>query len=517
MQVEEFLERSARRLPDKLALVCGARRLTYGELDRRANALAHDLAARGVARGDRVAVYLENSVEAVIAIFAILKAGAVFVMVNPTTKPDKLTWILNHCRATGLVADALRLRGMTAHWESLPHLAAVWSAGALPASGVSKPLASLEALFDGELPQAPPPKRSIDADLAALIYTSGTTGKPKGVMVTHLNMFSVATSIETYLENGESDIIMNVLSLAHGYGLYQLLVTFKTGGTLVLERSFAYPYAVVENMLRERVTGFALVPTISAILLQMDLKQYGFPALRYITNAAAAWPVQHMVELRRQLPHVRLYSMYGMTECQRVSYLPPGEVDIRPKSVGKGMPNQEVWVADENGNRVGPNVVGELIIRGSHVMRGYWEDPEETGRVLTPGPLPGEKVLHGADLFRMDEEGNLYFVSRKDELIKTRGEKVSPKEIEDVLYSMEGIAEAAVVGVPDAVLGQAIKAVVTLRDGAAVTDQHILRYCAARLEDFMVPKIIEFRDGLPKSANGKIMKRELVGAAGGAA
>jgi len=284
-------------------------------------------------------------------------------------------------------------------------------------------------------------------------------------------------------------------------------MAFKVGGTIVLERSFTYPHTVIETIIREKVTGLPIVPTVSAVLLQLDLSPYQFPALRYITNTAAALPTHHIVRLRELFPQVRIYSMYGLTECKRVSYLPPDQIAIRPTSVGRGMPNEEVYIVDENGQRVPPNVIGELVVRGSNVMKGYWQLPEETEKKLKPGPFPGEKVLYTGDLFRMDEEGYLYFFGRKDDIIKSRGEKVSPKEIEDVLYSLPGIAEAAVIGVPDEVLGQAIRAVVTLREGAALTEKDVLRHCAERLENFMVPQSVVFMAALPKTGSGKINKR----------
>jgi long-chain acyl-CoA synthetase len=284
---------------------------------------------------------------------------------------------------------------------------------------------------------------------------------------------------------------------------------------VVLERSFAYPYAVVETLIREGVTGFPIVPTMSAVLLQLDLEKYDFGRLRYITNTAAALPTHHIQRLRRLFPNVKLYSMYGLTECKRVSYLPPDQLDARPGSVGRGMPNEEVYIVDEKGRRVGPGVIGELVVRGSNVMKGYWERPDDTDQRLKPGPLPGERVLYTGDFFKMDEEGYLYFVGRKDDIIKTRGEKVSPREVEDVLYSLDGVAEAAVIGVPDPVLGHAIKAIVTLREGARLTEQDVRRHCAGHLEDFALPKAIEFRDALPKTASGKISKLELSAPAGG--
>jgi long-chain acyl-CoA synthetase len=515
MQVEHFLENSARQHPDKVALICGNDRFTYRQIEDGANELAHALIAAGVRRGDRVVTFLPNSIEAVLSIFATLKAGAVFVVLNPTTKPDKLSYILNNCRASAMIAWSGRLSPDTTIWAETPHLQSVFLLGAneeLSAAvrSADKKLIPLEQVRRSAKDVQPPAKRSIDVDLAALIYTSGSTGRPKGVMVTHLNIVSAATSITTYLENTSDDTVINMLPLAFDYGLYQLLMMFKVGGTLVLHDSFAFPNVVIEKIVREGVTGFPIVPTVSAMLLQMDLSKYTFSKLRYITNTAAALPIEHIRKLRTLFPRVKLYSMYGLTECKRVSYLPPDQLEVRPASVGRGMPNEEVYIVDENGNRVGPEVVGELVIRGANVMKGYWELPEETDRCLKPGPVPGEKVLYSGDLFRADEEGYLYFVGRRDDIIKTRGEKVSPREVEDVIYALEGVAEVAVIGVPDPILGNAIKAVLTVHPGAALTRQDVLRHCSAKLEDFMIPKIVEFRVSLPKTESGKISKRMIV-------
>ncbi len=512
MQVEQFLENSVFRFPDKVALVCGSERLTYAEIDRRANRLAHALQDAGVRRGDRVVVFLPNSVEAALSIFAILKAGAVFVVLNVTTKTDKLIYILNNCRASAIITSATKVDPDV--WSGTPHLRSVLMrspdqvrSSAVRSSG--KTLVDLESVERREEWSSRPAKTCIDIDLAALIYTSGSTGRPKGVMVTHLNVVSAATSITTYLENTSDDVVINFLPLAFDYGLYQLLMMFKVGGTLVLHDSFAFPTVILESIAREGVTGLPIVPTVSAMLLQMDLSKYPFPKLRYITNTAAALPVEHILRLRSLFPQVRLYSMYGLTECKRVSYLPPDQLDVRPASVGRGMPNEEVYIVDECGNRVGSGVAGELVIRGANVMKGYWELPEETDRCLRPGPLPGEKVLYSGDLFRADDEGYLYFIGRKDDIIKTRGEKVSPREVEDVIYQLDGVAEVAVIGVPDSVLGSAIKAILTVRPGARLTAQDVLRHCSTRLEDFMMPKIVEFHDSLPKTESGKISKRLL--------
>jgi acyl-CoA synthetase (AMP-forming)/AMP-acid ligase II len=318
-------------------------------------------------------------------------------------------------------------------------------------------------------------------------------------------MVAAATSITTYLQNVPDDIIINVLPLSFDYGLYQLLMAFKTGATLVLERGFAYPHAVLSRIVQEGVTGFPGVPTLFAMLLQIkDLDRYDFSRLRYVTNTAAALPVEHIQRLRDIFSGAALYSMYGLTECKRVSYLPPQDLDRRPGSVGIAIPNTELWIIDEEGRRVGPNTVGELVVRGPHVMRGYWENPQATAEKYRPGPLPGEQVLHTGDLCRMDEDGYLYFVARQDDIIKCRGEKVSPKEVEAALYAMPEIAEAAVVGVDDPVLGQAIKAILVPIEGATLTERDVITHCRRHLEDYLVPTLVEFRTELPRNPSGKV-------------
>jgi len=296
-------------------------------------------------------------------------------------------------------------------------------------------------------------------------------------------------------------------------------MAFKLGATLVLERGFAFPVKVLDLLQHERVTGFPGVPTMFSLLLGLkDLQKYALPSLRYISNTAAALPVSHILELRNAFPHAKLFSMYGLTECKRVAYLPPEELDRRPGSVGKAIPNTEVYIVDEADRPVGPGVIGELVVRGAHVMQGYWEAPDETARRYrrVPWPprsrdgLPGEVVLYTGDLFRMDDEGFLYFVGRKDDIIKSRGEKVAPKEIEHVLYGFDGVQDAAVIGVPDSVLGEAIKAFVVPRPEVKLDERALRDHLKQHLEDFMMPKYVEVRTELPKGGTGKIDKKVLV-------
>ena len=511
MLVQDFLHESSRMYPDKVALVCAGERLTYDQIEQQANRLARALHQHGVQRGDRVAIFLNNSAEAVVATFAILKAGGVFVMVNHTTKPEKLIFILSNCRAVGVLvdqrfADQGQLDRVLAGVASLKF--AVVCGGPAPVSRPQDPRQLNYAVLQAAFPPSRPPTLNIDLDLACLIYTSGSTGDPKGVMCDHSNVVFAAGSIISYLRNRESDIVLNVLPLAFDYGLYQLLMTFKFGGTLILENSFAFPAVILKRMVEEKVTGFPGVPTIFALLVQLDLSPYDLSALRYLTNTAAALPPTHITDLRNKFPSATLYSMYGLTETKRTLYLPPQQLDLRPGSVGIAIPGTEVWIEGDAGQRLGPGEVGELVSRGRHVMRGYWENPTATAARFRAGPLPGEQVCHTGDLFRMDEAGYLYFVGRQDDIIKSRGEKVAPKEVENVLYGLRGVTEAAVIGVNDPILGQAIKAILVVKD-APLTSAEVLAHCRAHLEDFMVPRIVEFRSELPKTTSGKIKKTAL--------
>jgi len=505
VQIESFLEESARRAPEKVALVCGASRWTYAALAADVHRFANGLIALGVRKGDRVAVCLENGVEAVVSIFGILEAGAVVVLVNPMTKAGKLAFLLHDSGASALVIADKKFETVASSLSVGARSRTVIVVGEARTSDAS----GWTDVISGHDPSRPP-ARAIDVDLACLLYTSGSTGSPKGVMHTHLSLLAAMRSIGEYLATTADDVVLSVLPLSFGYGLTQLLPTFAAGGTLVLERSFAFPQVTLQRMAGENCTGFAMVPTIATILLQNDLSKFDLSALRYVTNAGAGIAPDLLKELRRRLPAARIFPMYGQTECIRATFLPPEEVDRNPTSVGKGMPNQEMWIVDERGQRLPPGGhTGELVVRGAHLMRGYWNQPDATAQKLRPGPVPGETVLHTGDLFRVDADGWFYFVSRKDDVIKTRGEKVSPREVENVLHALDGVLAAAVIGVADGLLGQAVKAFVVKKPGAELDEQGVLRHCARHLEDFAVPKQVEFLEDLPKTPNAKIDKQAL--------
>jgi long-chain acyl-CoA synthetase len=504
------LERAAERWPDRVAIAAGGAELTFRDLDEASNRLAKGLIAAGVEPGDRVAVYLDNRPQTVVAIYAILKAGAAFMMVNPTTKPQKLLYLLRNARARAVVLTGAALERCQAELASLEDLRLAVTVDDVPPR-MSGALVTLpwRIVHDGYAADRLPP-RGIDLDLAALLYTSGSTGEAKGVMLTHRNVMSATESIAEYLKLTSEDVIFTVLPLSFGYGLTQVFPAIMVGARVVLDKGMVFPHAILTHMAACGATGFAMVPTVASVLLGLDLSKYDLSRLRYITNAGAGLPPELARRIRKALPHVDVFLMYGQTECLRASYLEPSEIDSRPDSVGRGIPNQELLIVDESGSPVDANTVGELVVRGSHVMAGYWDRPDDTARKLRPGRYPGERMLFTGDLFRRDDDGYYYFVARQDDIIKSRGEKVSPREVENVIYTLPGVLEAAVVGVPDAMLGEAVKAFVVQAPGASLEARDVQRICAQHLEDYMVPSAVEFRDELPKNDRGKIVKRELV-------
>ncbi len=516
--VHEWLRRSARRVPQKEAVICGQERWSYKRLDAYSDRFAEALLDLGVCRHDRVVLLTGNGIETVVSLYGTLKAGGVFIICEANTKARRLSYILRNSTAKVLMAwvdQAAVVQEALA--ESNPDLKIVW-VGTGTASQACPPIPSItwDSVFaplsgngDGAHVATDRLPRCLDIDLACLIYTSGTTGNPKGVMCSHRDVVSAARSIIQYLENRPDDILLNALPLSFGYGLYQVLMSAMFGGTVILESSFLYPQLMLKRVAQEKVTGLPLVPSMAAMMLRIEnIATYDFSTLRYMTSASAALPVPHLMRLRQLIPQATFYNMYGLTECVRVCFLAGAELDQRPASVGWPMPNCEVAVVDEDGKEVGPGEIGELIIRGSSVMQGYWNDPEMTARVYRPGPYPAWRWLHSGDYFRRDEEGFLHFVGRKDDMIKTRGERVSPKEVEDTLCELEAVAEAAAIGVPDEILGQAIKVFVVPR-GAALDEKAILKHCASRLSPFMVPKYVVFVPALPKTGHGKISRREL--------
>lgn len=507
----EALILSAKNNPSKIAVIVKGIEYSYEQLKNNAENFARYLIASGIKKGDRIAIYMDNSWQSIVSIYGITLSGGVFLVINPQTKAEKLKYILNDCEAKILIsASALKNELNSALKETLS-MREVIIAGDL--SIITKfdhyTLTNFENCTREESKKIIFPN-IIPNDLAALIYTSGSTGFPKGVMMTHQAMVFTSWSLVEYLRLSENDRIMLILPLAFDYGLYQLLMSVTIGGTLIVEQSFIFTATIYKNIRKYKPTVFPGVPTIYAMMITAH-KENGlsFDCIEKITNTAALLPAEFIPELKKIFPHALIFKMYGLTECKRVCYLEPELIDLKPTSVGKAIPGTEVFLLSPEGNSVQAGEPGILHIRGPHVMLGYLNQKELSEEMLKEGKLPGEKVLCSNDWFKMDEDGFLYFQGRNDDIIKTRGEKVSPIEIENIIYKIKGIKEVAVLGVPDKVMGESILAYVTMHDQAELTEKEIQRECMIHLEPFMIPQEIIFLQNMPKSTNGKIDKKEL--------
>jgi amino acid adenylation domain-containing protein len=501
------LRANARSTPDHPAILTRQETLTFAELEARSRIVAAALQRGGLQRGDRVALFAGNSAGFVVAFFAVLEAGGAAVPISPLTKAPKLATLLRDCGVQAVVAGAAVALVLGAVVGDVPTLGQVLWIDEPPAGAPAG--RTLDAIVADGAGAMPPPALT-PRDLAAVIYTSGTTSTPKGVMLTHGNLANTTTVIADYLGNRVDDVVMCALPLAHTYGLVQVLVGASVGHAVALEASFAYPFDVLRRMQDLRVTGFPGVPALYGSILQLEgIGELDLSSLRYLTNAAGPLPPAQVQRLRRVFPHARLFPMYGLTECTRVCFLAPELVDGKIGSVGKAIANCEVFVVDERGHVLGPGEVGELVVRGANVMPGYWNRPEETAKAFVPIDAPGGPALRSGDLFRTDAEGFLYFVGRRDDVFKCKGEKVSPAEVEKVLIQLPGVAEAGVVGLPSARGELEVVAAIVTRQGAALDEVELRRHCRANLENYAQPVRFVYRSGLPKTESGKLDRRGL--------
>jgi acyl-CoA ligase (AMP-forming) (exosortase A-associated) len=507
--VHDLIFDAARRSPHAEALAGGGARLDYAALAQAVAQAAGRLLATGLARSERVAVYLDKRIETVTALFGAAAAGAVFVPVNPLLKPEQVAYILADCNVRVLVTSPERLRLLAGALAACPDLHTVLVCGEDTAAPV--PAHVQVAPWSAQL-SAPVPHHVIDADMAAILYTSGSTGKPKGVVLSHRNLVAGARSVAGYLGIGAADRILAVLPLSFDYGLSQLTCAFHRGATAVLINHL-FPRDILKAVQEERITGLAAVPP-----LWMQLAQLPWPAassLRYLTNSGGAMPRATLDALRRAIPNAEVFLMYGLTEAFRSSWLPPAELDRRPDSIGRAIPNAEVMVVRPDGSRCAPNEPGELVHRGALVALGYWNDPAKTAERFRPAPgqdpalpLP-ELAVWSGDTVRMDAEGFLYFIGRSDDMIKVSGYRISPLEVEEIVYATGLVAEAAAVGLPHPELGQAVALFVVPAAGAQATPKELAEHCKRHLPGYMVPAHVEIRSELPRNPNGKIDRKLL--------
>lgn len=513
--VHELLLDSARSRPDQEALVYGQRSVNYRELAASVAAFSAQLRAVGVRSGDRIAVFAEKRCEVVAALLGANHASAVFVPVNPLLKGEQVAHILRDCNVRVLVTTSDRLATLTQALAECPDLSIVFVIDAVPDSAPSK-----QGHIDHlpwsvtKPPSVEPAPRIIDGDVAAILYTSGSTGKPKGVVLSHRNIVEGARSVAAYLELTSRDRLLCVLPLSFDYGLNQLTTALLTGATAILINHL-FARDVVNAVVTHRITGLAAVPPLWIQLAELQWPTSVNEHLRYFTNSGGAMPRETLQRLRAALPKALPYLMYGLTEAFRSTFLPPAEVDRRPDSIGKAIPNAEILVLRPDGTRCEPGEAGELVHRGVHVALGYWNDKEKTAErfKIIPGQLDGltipEVAVWSGDTVKTDQEGFIYFIGRRDEMIKTSGYRVSPTELEETLYSSRLVGEVAAFGLPHKQLGHAIAIVATPAD-ASVTSEAVLAVCQKQLPTYMVPRHIELVDGpLPRNPNGKIDRKRL--------
>lgn len=511
--IQDFIFQSAQRTPQAPALSYQGVPLSYSALAQTVQAAAGALLALGLCRGERVAVYLEKREEAVAAMFGAAAAGAVFVPVNPLLKPEQLRYILCDCNVRVLVTSRERLKLLLEALPGCPDLHTVIVVGAdyaAPAIDGLQFVSWTECIV-----RAVPcfSHRSIDGDMAAILYTSGSTGKPKGVVLSHRNLVAGAESVASYLGNTAQDRILCVLPLSFDYGLSQLTTAFASGACAVL-MNYLLLRDIVEAVDQERISGLAAVPPLWIQLSQLSWPPT--PALRYITNSGGAMQRGTLDKLRAVLPQTSIYLMYGLTEAFRSTYLAPEQLDARPDSIGKAIPNAEVLVLRQDGTPCGPDEPGELVHRGALVAMGYWNDLEKTAERFRPLPPRHdglkikEMAVWSGDTVRSDDEGFLYFLGRADDMIKTSGYRVSPTEIEEVVYATGLVGEAAALGVSHPVLGQAIALLATAAPGVDLERGALMAACKAKLPGYMTPAWIEVRaEALPRNPNGKIDRKLL--------
>jgi acyl-CoA ligase (AMP-forming) (exosortase A-associated) len=505
-QLHDIVAEMAATRPDALALTFKDATVTYALLWHDVTGFAAGLQRLGLRRGERVAVYLEKRIETVVTIFGTSAAAGVFVPINPLLRPKQVAYILEDCSVRVLVTSAERLELLREELGRCPSLEHVIVVGGAPEA----------ALAWDELKSGDPVQHRgvIDVDMAAILYTSGSTGKPKGVVLSHRNLLAGGESVSRYLGNHPDDVILAALPLSFDAGFSQLTTAFTVGAHVVLV-NYLVALDIVRLCARHQVTGLTCVPPLWIQLAEQPWPAEAAAGLRYFANTGGRMPRATLDRLRANFPNAKPYLMYGLTEAFRSTYLEPAEVDRRPDSIGKAIPNAEILVVRPDGTLCDPGEEGELVHRGALVAMGYWNDPERTAERFKPAPgrdaaIPTDEIaVWSGDVVVRDDEGFLYFVSRRDEMIKTSGYRVSPTEIEEVAYGTGMVRDAVALGIDDPRLGQRILLAVSPADGREIERERLLFELKQQLPLYMVPKEIVVRRELPRSPNDKFDRNRL--------
>jgi len=513
--LHDLVSQAAADSPASLAVTFADRSLDYQQLWEEIRAVGIGLQRLGVNRGDRVAVFLDKRIETVSGIFGTSAAGAVFVPINPLLRPRQVSYIMGDCDVRVLITSKERyelLREDLNELKALEFVVLINDAADV-ATGTNHTL-SWWAELTTDRESEPADRDVIDIDMAAILYTSGSTGSPKGVVISHRNLISGAESVADYLHNGPSDVILAALPLSFDAGFSQLTTAFSSRAQVVLV-NYLLPSDVVKACAKHGVTGLTCVPPLWIQIADQKWPEEATKSLRYFANTGGRMPRATLDKLRSLFPNALPYLMYGLTEAFRSTYLDPSEVDRRPSSIGKAIPNAEILVVRPDGSICDPNEEGELVHRGALVALGYWNDPERTAARFRPAPNRADGIkttelaVFSGDAVVRDEDGFLYFVGRKDEMIKTSGYRVSPAEIEEVVYDTGQVGDAVAFGVPDETLGQSVVIAVSPRPGASLDTKALLAELRKQLPLYMLPRRVVVRDELPRSPNGKFDRTRL--------
>ncbi|HET6782812.1 MAG TPA: AMP-binding protein [Pseudoxanthomonas sp.] len=488
--------RIARETPQRTALVDGARTVDYGRFWKQAQAFAAHLREQGLAKGERLALLLPNRIEAAVACYGGWLAGAVVVPLNVQARERDFAPWLRHSGARHVVYEQ-------GHRDAELALEQIGYSGGRTVLADAEPLLPTSAETEAPAPEA---NAVQDSDTALILYTSGTTGAPKGVMLSHANLAANAEAVVAYLELGPEDRVLSVLPFYYAYGASVLHTHLISGACVVLAPKLLFPHLVLQALSQERATGFSGVPSTYALLLQHTaLGEYDFSSLRYLTQAGGAMSPQLTQRLRAALPHPRLFVMYGQTEAtSRISWLPPEKLDEKMGSVGIPVQGMQWKVLREDGSPADVGDSGEVWVQGPNVMQGYWENAAATASVLA------ERWLRTGDMGYLDGDGYLFLHGRRSDMIKTGAHRVHPTDVEEVIAEMPGVAEVAVIGVEDEILGQVIKAFVVAHELPPRAEERIKAHCRARLAPYKIPKHVAFVDALPRTASGKVRRVQLM-------
>ncbi len=513
--LHQILQNAAKVCPEKIAVFHKQESKTYAHFQKESEQLAQVLISKGIVKGDRVAFFLEKRFEKVSCIFGISMAGAVFVPIRRLSHSSQAAHILKDSGSKILITTYNRLSLIAENREMLPELHTIIAIGKIEDAKEAANELTLaginiidwsDALNVTETLTLP---YVVEPDLAAILYTSGSTGSPKGVVLSHLNLVAGAKTVAEYLKINENDRLLSILTFGFDYGLNQLTTTFLCRAQIVL-LDYLFPKDIITTAKKFEITGIAAVATTWIQLLQIPWKGEELPSLRYFTNSGGAIPEKLVREIRARAPKVDLYLMYGLTEAFRSTFLDPSLTDQFPTSMGKAIPGEEILVLDENHQAVKSGEIGELVHRGVLVAQGYWNAPELTAIRYRHNPLQSKEVpnpeivVYSGDRVRIEANGLLYFVGRNDEMIKSAGNRISPTEIEEIVYSSGFVSAVMALGIPHEIYGQSIYLILSGIEGQSVTQELLLDYCKKTMPPYMIPQGLEIRDDLPRNANGKL-------------